>query len=424
MNFPQMALIEQTFDSKCVKDIPATVRSELERVRIGSKVRPGQQVAITAGSRGIANMAIIIKTVVEFIRECGAEPFIFPAMGSHAGALAEGQKALLSTLDITDESMDCPIYSTMEVVEIGSSPDGLPVFLDAQAHKANHIMVINRVKPHTKFKGPIESGMIKMMALGMGKQKGADLYHKAFVKFGMGRVIETVGQVVLEKCPILCGLGVVENGYDETAIIRAVTPNELMTEEKKLLVEARRRMARIPFSDIDLLIIDEMGKNISGTGMDTNITGVNRDIIGTFNSESRTKRLFVRDLTVETEGNAVGIGYADFTTTRLVNKINRIKTYINCITGISPEKAAIPIYFDTDRECVEAAINCLGMIRPEEVRIVHIRNTLVLDKLNVSRAYESDIAGHKGLKRISKWVPVAFGHDENIISPFTNPKSA
>jgi hypothetical protein len=199
---------------------------------------------ITAGSRGIANMAIIIKTVVNVIKECGAEPFIFPAMGSHAGAVAEGQKALLSTLDITEESMDCPIYSTMEVVEIGSSPDGLPVFLDAQAHKANHIMVINRVKPHTKFKGPIESGMVKMMALGMGKQKGADLYHKAFVKFGMGRVIETVGQVVLEKCPILCGLGVVENGYDETAIIRAVTPNELMTEEKKLLVEARRRMAR------------------------------------------------------------------------------------------------------------------------------------------------------------------------------------
>ena len=424
MNFPQMALFKQTFDQSRIDDIPATVISELERVGVRAKIKPGQRVAITAGSRGIANIAVVIKSVVDFMKGCEAKPFIFPAMGSHANAIAEGQKELLSKYGITEETMGCPILATMEVVEIGWNPDGLPIFLDKYAHSADHIVVVNRVKLHTKFEGPIESGLMKMMAIGMGKRRGANTYHKSSIQLSMNRIIETVGLVVMDKCPILCGLGLVENGYDETAIIRATLPENLVEEEKKLLKEARRRMARIPFSDIDLLIIDEIGKNISGTGMDTNVTGVNRDILGTFSSGPRTRRLFVRDLTPETDGNALGIGLADFTTTRLVNKIERKKTYINCLTGISPEKGAIPIYFDTDRECVEAAINCLGMDSAEDARIVHIRNTLTLEKLRVSQAYRSEIEKDDILEIIDQWKPLAFDPDQNLISPFLNQREA
>jgi len=420
MNFPQMAVVQQTFDRTVVEDIPATVAAELERIGVRSRVKPGQKVAITAGSRGVANIATVIKAAVDFMKGCGAEPFIFPAMGSHAGGTAEGQKELLGHYGISEQSMGCPILSTMEVSEIGRNPDGLPIFLDKYALTADHIVVVNRIKPHTKFEGPIESGLMKMMAIGMGKHHGADLYHKACVQFGMNRVIETVGLVVMEKSPVLCGLALVENGYDQTAIIRALLPGELFEEEKRLLLESRRRMARIPFSDIDLLIIDEMGKNISGTGMDTNVTGVNRDILGTFSSEPRTKRLFVRDLTPESEGNAVGIGLADFATTRLVNKIDRKKTYINCITGISPEKAAIPIFFDTDKECVETAIHCLGMVKPEKLRIIHIRNTLALEKMSVSREYLPEIEKRSELKIVGQWHPLTFGPDQNLISPFSN----
>ena len=418
MNFPEMATIRQTFDGTRVDNIPAAVSSELTRVGAPSEVKPGQKVAITAGSRGVANIAAITKSVVTFIRDCGAEPFIFPAMGSHGGATAEGQVKVLATYGITEERMGCPILSTMEVEEIGRNPDGLPIFLDKHALSADHIIVINRIKVHTKFEGPIESGLMKMMAIGMGKRHGAELYHKACVQFGMNRVIETVGLVVMDRAPVLCGLGLVENGYDETAVIRAVSPDELFEEEKKLLVEARRRMARIPFKDIDLLIIDEMGKNISGTGMDTNVTGVNRDMMGTFSSEPRTKRLFVRDLTPETEGNAVGVGLADVTTTRLVNKIDRHKTTINCLTGISPEKGAVPLYFDTDRECLEAAINTLGMVDPAAIKVVHIRNTLALETLRVSRAYETEIANNETLEVLEGWAPIDLDRDQNLVSPF------
>ena len=418
MSLPDMALIRQSFDAECISDIPATVFSELERIGVPDRVRKGESVAITAGSRGISNMDVVLRAIVEFLTHIDAKPFIFPAMGSHGGATATGQKDLLAGYGITEETMGCPVVSNMEADEIGESSDGLPVFLDQSAHSSDHIIVVNRVKPHTKFEGPIESGLMKMMAIGMGKHKGAKLYHQASVPLGMNRVIETIGLEVMDKAPVLCGIGLVENGYDETALIRATLPSDLVEEEEKLLIEARHRMARIPFPDIDLLIIDEMGKNISGTGMDTNVTGVNRDILGTFNSEPRTRRLFVRDLTSESEGNALGIGFADFTTTRLVEKIDRKKTYINCLTGISPEKGAIPMYYDTDRECIDAAIHTLGMVSTEALRIVHIKNTLSLDKLNVSEALLPEIQKRSTIEIISKWHPLQFDRDDNLASPF------
>lgn len=424
MLFPQMALVKQTFDPARVEDVPAALKAALEAAGIRQKITPGHRIAVTAGSRGITNIAVITKCLIEFLKECGARPFVFPAMGSHGGATEEGQKALLSTFGITEEAMGCPILSGMEVEEIGKTPDGLPVFVDRHALAADQIVVLNRVKPHTKFEGPIESGLMKMMAIGMGKRQGADLYHKAFVQFGINRVIETAGRLVSEKCPILCGVGVVENGYHETAIIRVLAPGEIFEEEKTLLVESRKRMARIPFSHIDLLIIDEMGKNISGTGMDTNVTGVNRDILGTFSSEPQTRRLFVRDLAPGSEGNALGIGFADITTTRLVEKIDRKKTYTNCLTAISPEKGAIPMYFDTDRECLEAAFNTLGMVDEKTVRVVHIQNTIALERLHLSRAYEDDIKASANLEIIAPWKPLALGPDEQLDSPFSPDRKA
>jgi hypothetical protein len=418
MKFPLMALVQQKFNSDSIADVPAAVRAAMEQVGIANQIKPDKQIAITAGSRGITNIAAIIGAVADYIGTCGAHPFIFPAMGSHGGATSEGQQALLAQFNITESAMGCPIRSTMDVVQIGQTPDGLAVFLDEYASRADHLIVVNRVKPHTKFEGPIESGLMKMLAFGIGKHRGAALYHQAAVRLGMGRVIETVSKVVLNQTPILCGIGLVENGYDQTSIVGAATPDDLVEMEKALLKEARRRMARLPFEAIDLLIIDEIGKNISGTGMDTNVTGVNRDILGTFSSEPRTRRLFVRDLTPESEGNALGIGLADFTTARLVNKIDRKKTYINCLTGISPEKGAIPIYFDTDRECLEAALTTLGLPDAEQVRVVHIRNTLNLEQISVSKAYLAEIEHYDTLKIISSWEPLAFRSDGNLQSPF------
>lgn len=414
MKFPLMALVQQEFDSDSIEDVPAAVRVALEQAGIADQIKPDQQIAITAGSRGITNIAAIIRTVVDYILTCDAHPFIFPAMGSHGGATAEGQQALLAQFGITESAMGCPIRSTMDVVQIGQTLDGLAVFLDDYASQADHIIVVNRVKPHTKFEGPIESGLVKMMAFGVGKHRGAALYHQAAIRLGMGRVIETVSEVVLTQTPTLCGIGLVENGYDQTAIISAAASNELVEMEKTLLKEARQRMARIPFEKIDLLIIDEIGKNISGTGMDTNVTGVNRDILGTFSTTPHTRRLFVRDLTPESEGNALGIGLADFTTTRLVNKIDRRKTYVNCLTGISPEKGAIPMFFDTDRECLEAVFTSLGLPDSENVRIVHIRNTLNLEQISVSKAYFTEIEHNDTLKIISPWQRMTFRSDGTL----------
>lgn len=415
--FPRVAQIKQTFNPERIDQVRETVIKELERIGIAQNVKPGQKVAITAGSRGIADIAEVTKALVDFIKTCGAVPFIFPAMGSHGGGTAKGQVALLDSLGINESSMGCSIRSSMDTVEIDQTQDGLPVFIDRYAWEADSVIVVNRIKPHTKFEGSIESGILKMMAIGMGKHKGAKHCHQASIGLGMNRVIETVGAKVIEKVPLLCGLGLVENSYDQLAIIRALEPDDFFEGEKKLLVHARNKMARIPFADIDLLIVDEMGKNISGTGMDTNVTGVNRDILGSFSAEPRTKRLFVRDLTPETGGNALGVGLAHFTTTRLVEKIDREKTYINCLAGISPEKGAIPMHFDTDRECIEAAINCLGIKSIDGLRLVHIRNTSSLERLVVSQAYAEEIKTRDSLTVISDWYPLPIDETGNMISP-------
>ena len=253
-------------------------------------------------------------------------------------------------------------------------------------------MVAGRIKPHTKFKAPIESGLMKMMAIGMGKQKGAEYYHKAAIQYGFAKIIVDAGREVIKKAPILCGMGILENGYDETAIIEAIQPEEIEARERELLIVAKEMMPRLPFNEIDLLIVDEMGKNISGTGIDPNVTGRNRDILGVFPTPVNAKRLFVRDLTPDSNGNATGIGLADLTTKRLVDKINYQATYMNCITGISIEKAAVPMFFETDQECIKTALGSVGLTPPEKSRIVRIKNTLHLDEVEVSEVYQEEFS--------------------------------
>jgi len=418
MEFPKMAIMSQTFSPQHIKDVRAETHKEVSALRLQDKVKAGETVAITAGSRGIANIDVITRAVVDELKKLGAGPFIFPAMGSHGGATDQGQIKVLEHLGITEAAMGCPIRSSMEVVYLGDASDGYPIYVDKYASEADHIVVVNRVKPHTKFEGPIESGLMKMMAIGMGKHKGAEYYHSAAVKLTFQRIVENVGLEVIQRCPVLFGLGIVENAYHQTCCIKALPPEGIFEGEKRLLAISKQRTARLPFDELDVLVIDEVGKDISGTGMDTKVIGRNRDILGDFVTSPRVKRIFVRDLTADTEGSAIGIGYADFTTTRLVNKMDRHKTYVNCLTAISPEKGAIPMYYDTDREALDACFFTIGDISVPQVRLVHIKNTLELTNISVSKAFENEIKQNPKLVINGSWVKMIFDEDQNIASPF------
>lgn len=415
MNFPKMFRVRQSFDRTQAKDIPGTVIEELARLNLHQKVKKGQRVAITAGSRGVANMAIILKSAVEHLRTLGADPFIFPAMGSHAGATSEGQSALLAHYQITEAFTGAPVISSMDVVQISQTESGVPVYIDRQASQADWIMVVNRIKPHTKFKGFIESGLMKMMAIGMGKQQGAEHYHKAAIQYTFQKIIVDAGREVIQKAPILCGLGIVENGYDETAIIAALRPKEIEEREKELLTLAKKMLPQLPFNDIDLLIVDEIGKDVSGTGMDPNVTGRNRDILGVFPHPAQVKRVFIRDFTKNSGGNAIGLGLADLTTKRLVDKINYAVTYMNCITAISLEKGAVPMHFETDRQAMEVGLGSIGLIPPEEAKIIRIKNTLLLDEVEVSTAYQREFTKRSNLEVLAGPLPMEFDGQGNLL---------
>jgi hypothetical protein len=401
--YPNMYRLRQRFEGPAIHDIPATVAAELARAGVAATVKPGQTVALTAGSRGVANIATIVKATAEYLKAIGAKPFIIPAMGSHGGGTADGQLDVLRHYDITEETMGVPLRATMEVVQLGETADGLPVWLDKYASEADHIGVINRVKPHTDFSGAIESGLLKMMAIGLGKYHGAQHYHRANVQYGYEHVIRSVGRTVLQQARIAFGLGIIENGYDQTAVIQAVRASEFEDTELRLQALAKQLAARLPFDFIHLLIVEEMGKNISGAGMDTKVIGRIMNIIEEAPKHPRILRIYVRDLHDDSYGNATGVGLADFVSRRLVNKIDSRATYINCLTGLSPESARIPITFDTDREAVEAALGTIGMVKPEEARIIRIQNTLLLEELEVSEAFLPEVRGRTNLEVL--WGP-------------------
>ena len=416
MKYPKMIRIKQNFKTNPIKDIPGAVRSELEAIQPQKIIAPGQTVAITAGSRGINNLAVILAEIVRELKKIGAKPFIIPAMGSHGGATAAGQKKVLENYGVTKENMGVPIKASMQVVQIGSTPDGIPVYLDRYASRADHILVFNRVKPHTDFKGKIESGLMKIMAIGLGKQKGATLYHNAIVRLGHYPVLTSVAKVILDKCPIAFGVAVVENQRDETEIIRAIPVGEIEKTEAQLLRKAKRMLPQIPLDPIDLLIVDWMGKEISGTGMDQNVIG--RTVISYHRPDTKIDimRIFIRDLTAESEGNATAIGNADFTTQRLVDKIDPRATYMNAVTSSCPEAVRIPPYFKTDREVIDTALNTIGLVDPQNARIVHIRDTAHLEEMYISQALLKEAKTLTELSIIGKQQPIKFGRNGNLVS--------
>src|SRR5262247_4636359 len=358
MSLPRMIRVRQTFPRPRVADIPRSVADTLAAA--GLPIRRGDTVAVGAGSRGIANIGVVVGATVRWLQNLGARPFVFPAMGSHGGGTAEGQLSVLEHYGITEATMGCPVRATMDVVQVGEAL-GLPVWLDKYAAEAEWIGLVNRVKPHTDFKGSIESGLFKMMTIGLGKWKGAVQYHRANVTHGYEKVITAVGREVLAKARIGFGLGVAENGYDETGRIEAFTAATLEEGERRLLKDAREWMARLPFSSFDVLIVEEIGKNISGSGMDTNVIGRPSNPHEPFPADPKILWIVALDLTEDSGGNATGIGNADFTTRRLVDKIDMKPTLINAITACAPNGAKVPPTYDTDLEAVETALSCIGL---------------------------------------------------------------
>jgi hypothetical protein len=418
MKYPAMIRIRQNFNTHSIQNPAQAVRSEIAKIKPHEVITPGKSVAITVGSRGIANLAIVLAELVSEIKEIGAKPFLVPTMGSHGGATAEGQMKIIEHYGITEDTMDAPIKSSMEVVEIGSTTDGVPVLLDQNAARADHIIVVNRVKPHTDFKGEIESGLMKMMAIGLGKQKAADHYHNVFMRLGHYHVLTSVAREIMRQCPIAFGLALVENQKDETEIIRAIPPEKIEETERDLLIKAKDFLPRIPFDPIDILIVDEMGKDISGTGMDQNV--IARSVIPYHQVPTTPKitRIFIRDLSAGSEGNATAIGNADFTTQRLVDKIDRHATYMNAITSSCPEAVRIPPYYDSDQEVIETALNTIGDIEPHQARIVHILNTLKLEEMLISETMLTEAEQMDDINIIAAAAPMNFDARGNLISDF------
>ena len=414
MALPKMTRIQQRFEAPVLTDLPAAIHAELERINASAIVKPGETVAITAGSRGVANVATAVKATVDYLKALGARPFVVPAMGSHGGATPEGQRSVLEHYGITEETVGAPVKATMEVMELGKTADGLPVFFDRYAAEADHVVPLNRIKAHTDFNGSIESGLMKMMVIGLGKQQGANFYHRAFFQYGFEHVITAVGGFILDTGKIAFGIGLIENAHEDTAKAVAMPAAQLLQTERELLVEAKSLMGRLPFDELDLLIIDWTGKNMSGTGMDANVIGRMMQNFEPEPAKPAILRIFVRDLTEESDGNATGIGLADFTTTRLVDKIDRHSTYMNGITALGPQKSKIPFYYDTDQEAIEVALDTIGLTEPEDARVIRIESTLRLTELDISEVLLEDAKLHSRLEVIGETKPLPFDTAGNL----------
>jgi len=386
---PRMVNVRQKFDSSHLGDIPATVTREFQRPEVRAKVKSGQVIAVGCGSRGIANISVITKCVIRELLALGAKPFIFPAMGSHGAATAEGQRKVLEGYGISEASMGVPVKATMDTVIVGKLDDGTPVHMDRFAAEAEGIVVINRIKPHTAFRGATESGVTKMLSIGIGKINGAATYHQ----HGMDTfptLLPKVRDVNLAQRNVLLGVGIVENAHDQTAAIEVMPSDQIASREPVLQEKAKRLMPQLYFDEIDVLIIDEMGKNISGAGFDPNITGRNRRFVK-WNFGPKVKKIVVLGLTEETHGNATGIGGADIITMRLFREIDIPSTYANIITSMNLDGGAIPIVMNTEREAIQLAVKTVVRVKPENCRIVRIRNTLDIAQIQVSEPLLTEV---------------------------------
>jgi hypothetical protein len=413
--FPRLLPVRQRFDSTAVADVAAATAAALEPLR--ARVRPGMTVAITAGSRGIHDKPAVVRAAGEWLRSLGAEPFVVPAMGSHGGATVEGQVQLLADLGMTEETLGMPILATMETVEIDRLPDGPAVHLDAHAAKADGILAVNRIKAHTDFRGEIESGISKIVAIGLGKRRGAEGIHR-FGPANLAVWIPRVARRIVDTGKILGGLAIVENAYDRAARIDLLQPDDIAGEaEAALLADAKKRMATLPLDELDVAVIDQLGKNISGAGMDTNVIGRLMIRDSAEFDRPRIRNIAVLDVSDASHGNAVGLGLADFIPFRLLEKIDLRSVYINAMTsGLGgPQRAQIPMAFATDRDAIAAAVQTCGRADLGAVTLVRMRNTLDLEHLLVSESLRSAVDAHPDLEAASEAVPMAFDNDGQLL---------
>jgi hypothetical protein len=422
MPFSKMLLVRQHFPDRRIADVPGTVRSELQGADLAGRLKPGSRVAIGAGSRGIANIAAIVRAVVDYWKDAGMRPFLFPAMGSHGAATAEGQADVLAHYGIHEAGMGCPVLSSLDVVPLGRTPEGIETFMDRNAFESDGVMLVGRVKWHTDFSGKIESGLYKMMAIGLGKFAGAQRYHTHAYRMGLEQVIRSVGRQVLTSGKILGGLAIVEDANHNTAKLEAVPVENMERREEELQALAKSWMGRIPARQIDILIVDEIGKNISGAGMDTKV--INRSIQCHYNpwpELARIERIFVRDLSALTYNNGVGVGMADVTTDRLVNRIDWQPTHINSLTASTPSAIRTPIHFATDRECLEKIAPTVGRFDPAEVTIGWIRNTMELGWLAFSESLWPELKQNPALEKVGEPRALEFDQEGNLVSWLLQP---
>lgn len=408
---PKMAKVRQSFSDEKIEDVPGTLKRELEKEGVAEFVKPGMEIAIAVGSRGTDRLVDVTRVTVEFLKELGAKPFIVPSMGSHGGATAEGQKAVLEHLGVTEETVGAEIRSSMEVIQIGQLENGLPVYIDKFASEADGIVVINRVKPHTAFRGPVESGIMKMISIGLGKQKGAEACHQMGFKY-MAENIPKMARIALEKMPILFAVATVENAFDKVAEIAVLKPEEIEEREIELQKLAKKLLPKLHFDKIDVLIIDEIGKNISGDGMDPNITG--RYPTPYAYGGPEVTKMAVLDLTSASEGNANGVGTADFTTERLVNKMDRHGTYANGLTSTVVGPTHISTTLENDKQAFQAAIKTANILDFTKVTVVRIKNTLELAEIEVSETLLDHVKDHPELEQISDVYELEFDENGNL----------
>jgi len=413
--FPRVFRIRQTFEAPRVENVAEEVGAQLARLELHQRLQPGQSVAITAGSRGIANIAIITRAIVEHLGGLGAKPFLVPAMGSHGGGSADGQRRIVESYGMTEEFLGCPIRSSMETVVIGHASKGFPIHFDRLAFEADHVVVCNRVKPHTGFAGTIESGLMKMLLIGLGNCEGAKVYHRAIQDFSFDQIIrDTVGEV-LARCPILAGLGVVENAYEEMARIEAIFPQAFEIREKELLVLAKRLLPQLPFQHVDVLVVDRIGKDISGTGLDPNVVGRKfNDHKAMVNEFPKVRRIAVRGLTPRSRGNAIGLGIAEFCRSPLLRETDFAVTRLNGLISGHVSAVMTPLDYETDREMLAAALGTIGLTEPSEAKLLWIADTLRLGEVECSETYLNEAQHRADLEILGEPRDLPFDIEGNL----------
>ena len=411
IKLPQIMKVSQTFDNTKLDDVEGDLNQKLIDKNIKDKIKPGMKIAITGGSRGISSYKELMKTIVSFVKKCGATPFIIPSMGSHGGGTSEGQENMLKKLGITKESVGCEIISSMDVVEVGRTSKDLPVYIDKNAANADGIILLNRVKLHTSFRGKYESGLIKMMAIGLAKRKGADMTH--FLRYeNMAENLVEVGKIALNNLNIICGVASIENGYNEVADLFVLHKDEILQEEPKILEKSKRLMPRIYLDDIDVLIVNEIGKNISGTGVDTNIVG--RFHTNAASGGPNTVKLGFLDISEKSGGNGNGMGLADFVSKKFFRKIHFESTYINAITSTEPNSVKLPLVLDNDKYVFQGCVKLCGVKNIQDIKLVIINNTKELDEIYMSKSAFENAVDKSKVKKESELFDIPFDEEGNL----------